>query len=651
MVRTDHNSLVWLMRFRHIEGQLARWLEELAQFDMEILHRPGNKHINADAMSRLPANGPDCDCYVAGATPGSLPCGGCSYCVRAHNQWSRFAEDVDDVVPLARKCVPVDNSWSENTKDAFNIFAATLHDDHYPAVSWVEGYSTTDVARMQREDVDIGVVIKWLENMEDPGKSQLHLESPASRALWLLKERLCLKSDVLYYEWVDTVDRRFCLVVPTSLKKVVLELCHDSKTAGHLGQQKTYHRVRQSFYWHNLSQDCTEYVKGCSICNQNKKPHIKPRAALKSYHAGFPMERVHLDILGPFNTSESGNNYILMMIDQFTKWIEMAALPDQTAASVAYKFVTHFIVTFGCPMEVHTDQGRNFDSNLFQALCDELQIAKTRTTPYHPSSNGQVERYNTTVLQMIRCFIEKDSKYWDRDLPLLAMALHSTVHRQTGYTPNRLMLGREVIQPVHLITGNIPGNLSPLGADEWSADLSRRLTDAHHCARQNLKQAQLRQKRDYDLRVVEHHYDEGDLVYKLDSATKVGQSQKLRSPWMGPYLVIACRPPLYTIIDRKKKHVIHHDKLKLCQDRDIPVWLRRLRHQYFQTGDSLESSESLDEDVSYRVESQTDTSDVNVHLESSAVEQNPNYTMTDNIRHTRGGRLVKPPSKFKDFQV
>ena len=165
-------------------------------------------------------------------------------------------------------------------------------------------------------------------------------------------------------------------------------------------------------------------------------------------------------------------------------------------------------------MEVHTDQGRNFDSNLFQALCDELQIAKNRTTPYHPSSNGQVERYNATVLQMIRCFIEKDNKNWDRDLPLLARALHSTVHRQTGYTPNGLMLGREVIQPIHLITGNIPGNWSPHSPDEWSADLGRRLADAHACARQNLKQAQHRQKRDNDLRVVEHHYNQGDLVYK-----------------------------------------------------------------------------------------------------------------------------------------
>jgi hypothetical protein len=96
------------------------------------------------------------------------------------------------------------------------------------------------------------------------------------------------------------------------------------------------------------------------------------------------MERIHLDILGPFNTSENGNNFVLMMVDRFTKWVEMAALPNQTAQLVAEKFIVHFIVTFGCPLEIHTDQGRNFDSDLFRALCEALAIAQSMTTPYHP---------------------------------------------------------------------------------------------------------------------------------------------------------------------------------------------------------------------------------------------------------------------------
>lgn len=119
------------------------------------------------------------------------------------------------------------------------------------------------------------------------------------------------------------------------------------------------------------------------------------------------MERLHIDILGPLNESGDGNRYVLMMIDQFTKWTEMAAIPEQSALLTAKTVLIYFITTFGCPLEIHTDQGRNFESKLFATLCELLEIAKTRTAPYRPSSNEQIERYNTVVLAMIRCYIEK----------------------------------------------------------------------------------------------------------------------------------------------------------------------------------------------------------------------------------------------------
>ena len=105
MVRTDHSSLTWLMNFKEPQGQLARWLEELSQYDMEIQYRPGSKHCNADALSRLPQKGP-CPQFRVGIDLTELPCGGCPYCTRAHSNWARFAQEVDDVVPLAQKPPP-----------------------------------------------------------------------------------------------------------------------------------------------------------------------------------------------------------------------------------------------------------------------------------------------------------------------------------------------------------------------------------------------------------------------------------------------------------------------------------------------------------------------------------------------------------------
>ena len=306
-------------------------------------------------------------------------------------------------------------------------------EDFSKASNWAPSYSQLEIRSLQLEDHDLQPMIDWLESKQTPTDSVLRLHGPATRALWLCRDCLVFREGVLYYQWIERPDKDLCLVVPRGLQSEVLQFCHDSRSSGHLGQRKTLERVKQSFIWYNMSKDCIQYVKTCNTCNQNKKVYIKPRAGLQSFHAGFPMERVHLDILGPFNTSEDGNRYVLMMIDQFTKWVEMAAIPEQSALTIAEKFVVHFVVTFGCPLEVHTDQGRNFDGNLFKSLCTILEVAKTRTTPYHPSSNGQIERFNTVLLQMIRCYIEKKSRRWDKDIPLLSMALHSMVNAKQAY--------------------------------------------------------------------------------------------------------------------------------------------------------------------------------------------------------------------------
>ena len=224
---------------------------------------------------------------------------------------------------------------------------------------------------------------------------------------------------------------------------------------------------------------------------------------------------------------------------------------------------TEICGTFGCPLEVHTDQGRNVDGTLFSALCEALEITKTRTTLYHPCANGQVKRFNTIVLQMVRCYIEKKNKDWDRDLPILAtcMTLHSMVNRQTSFTPNRLMLGRETVQPIHFLLGTMPHCFKKLGPHSWICHLAKSIYDVYQIATDNLRAFQHHQKRDYDLRLVEKQYVMGDLVLKLDSSTKIGQSKKLRSPWVDPFVVAESFPPLYRIRERGGDTVIHHDRL------------------------------------------------------------------------------------------
>ena len=144
---------------------------------------------------------------------------------------------------------------------------------------------------------------------------------------------------------------------------------------------------------------------------------------------------------------------ILNVIDQFTKWIECYPLPAQDAERCAKSLVDEFFARFGCPIEIFSDQGKNVMSNLFNELCNLLQITKKRTSPYHPMSNGQTERMNRSILQAVRCLTEKRVTDWDLYLSQIGGAIRSTVNRSTGFTPNKLMLGREVFKPVDLIYG------------------------------------------------------------------------------------------------------------------------------------------------------------------------------------------------------
>ena len=126
----------------------------------------------------------------------------------------------------------------------------------------------------------------------------------------------------------------------------------------------------------------------------------------------------------PLPKSDRANEHLLMIVDQFSKWVECIPLPSQTAEVTARAAVNDFFCRCGYPYEIFTDQGRNFESLLFQSVCELLHIHKARTTPYRPSANGQVERFNRTLLASIRCFVGTNQKTWDLHIPQMGQYAH-----------------------------------------------------------------------------------------------------------------------------------------------------------------------------------------------------------------------------------
>ena len=353
-VRTDHNALKWLQSFKEPEGQVARWLELLAQYDYKIEHRPGRKHQNADALSRNPLV---------------------------------VAEDTDQITQT--------NAVGSSTS------------------TWVPSWTVTNLRSSQAADPDLKKILAWKQNQtSQPAFQEIEGTSKATRSLWAQWNRLQLENGVLYRRWEtdDGHGTRLQLVLPRSMVSEVLSALHDAPSAGHLGVTKTLERVRERFYWYGQQHDIEDWCQQCEKCSRRKSPQQPGRAPLVSSCPGYPFERIALDIMGPLPTTESGQKYILVVGDYFTKWTEAFPLPNQEAKTVAEKLVNEVISRFGARERIHTDQGRNFEAQLFKEMCNLFSIEKTRTTPYHPQSDGMVERMNRTIQDMLAKYVAEHQR-------------------------------------------------------------------------------------------------------------------------------------------------------------------------------------------------------------------------------------------------
>ena len=257
--------------------------------------------------------------------------------------------------------------------------------------------------------------------------------------------QLHLKQDILCCRFPTTNDSHCYdrMVVPAVSRSHILQELHEGKVSGHLGTAKALGKLKERFYWPGHYNDTCEWCLNCAVCATRKTPAPKPRAALVPVSVGFPLDLVAVDILGPLPERKSGNLYILVVGDYFTKWIEAYPIPNQEATTVGTKLVDNFFCRFSLPKQLHSDQGPQFESAIIATVCQFLQIDKTRTTPYHPQSDGLIERFNRTLLQMLATCVDKHPFEWEEYVKEVCMAYNTSTQATTGYSPFFLMFGRK----------------------------------------------------------------------------------------------------------------------------------------------------------------------------------------------------------------
>ncbi|RXN05567.1 Retrovirus-related Pol poly from transposon [Labeo rohita] len=516
-LRTDHASLTWMLNFRQPEGQVARWLEILQEYDFEVQHRPGRQHANADALSRRPCLTDEC-----------------RYCSRQEER---------GLGPSSASAGPGDSEGD------------------------VEPFTTEQLKQQQANDRVLVKVRGWLETQTRPDWPAVSSQGPEIKSLHSQWGSLELHDGMIYRRWQAPgggIDR-LQLLVPHALRSEVLRWVHGAAGSGHFGNAKTVRRLRQRFYWPGCRQDAELHVHCCDVCTAQKGPSRRSHAPLQQYLVGAPMERIGVDILGPFPITEAGNRFVLVAMDYFTKWPEAYAVPDQSASTSAQRLVDEMFTRFGVPDELHSDQGRNFESRLFSEVCQRLGVKKTRTTPLHPQSDGLVERFNRTLATQLAILTSQHQRDWDQHLPLVLWAYRTAVQESSQCTPAALMFGRELRTPVDLVFGSPPEPEIAGGPElDYFRRLKERLSTVHQLAREALEEAGARQKRAYDTRAHGPTLGPGDKVWVFCPQRKRGLSPKLTHHWQGPgeildqisEVVFRVRMP-----GRGRRVVLHKDRL------------------------------------------------------------------------------------------
>uniref|UniRef100_A0A8C2FDP1 Gypsy retrotransposon integrase-like protein 1 n=1 Tax=Cyprinus carpio TaxID=7962 RepID=A0A8C2FDP1_CYPCA len=329
---------------------------------------------------------------------------------------------------------------------------------------------------------------------------------------------------------------------------------------GHLGIERNLDLARSRFYWPKMAMTVEEKIKTCERCVKRKTPPERA-APLVNIMTSRPLEIVCMDFLS-LEPDRSNTKDILVITDHFTRYAVVIPTRNQKAETVAKCLWDNFLVHYGFPEKLHSDQGPDFESKLIKELCSIAGIRKVRTTPYHPRGNP-VERFNRTLLQMLGTLDDKGKTCWKDFVKPLVHAFNCTRNDSTGFSPYELMFGRQPRLPIDLAFG-LPADKSSQSHSSYVRNLKDRLQESYRVASENAAKVAGCNKKRFDERVVTSSLEVGDRV--LVSNVKHKLADKLEKE---VYVVVkkTVDLPVYTVQSEGKDgplRTLHRDLLLPC---------------------------------------------------------------------------------------
>ena len=544
-VVTDNNPLCYILKNAKLDATSHRWLSSLSMFDFDLKYKKGISHVDADTLSRLNEGSP----------------------LKEDETYSRTIADIEFLVQKAAK---YEDDVSLSKMEAKEIHAVMLPHlvvnacsccprDSSPLVSqlacnveflpddvlepkssseMLEPISSAKWSELQKKDPILSYVrdrVSCHKNIEcKPFEKELKVFAKE-------QSRLRIYDDVLYRCSEVSDELVLQLVIPPSHRDIALQGIHEDLF--HVGLKESLVQLKSRFFWPFMNLDLEDKVRSCVRCIQ--KGARTQKAAMKTIVTTCPLELLSIDFLTIECKGMKQN--VLVMMDHFTKFGVAVCTKDQTAKTVARVLWYNFFMIYGFCSRILSDQGRDFESQVVKELCSIAGIKKCRTTPYHPSGNP-VERWNRTLIGLLRGLEDDKKEDWKRYLPEVTHAYNACIHSSTGFSPYFLMFGRHPRLPIDLAFGiSQNGDKSPT-TRHYVKTLKNRLSVAYKAATESMKQTALKNKVRYDVSARASELTTGDRV--LVKRLGLKEIGKLTDKWENAVHVIVSRSrdlPVYTV--------------------------------------------------------------------------------------------------------
>ena len=315
-------------------------------------------------------------------------------------------------------------------------------------------------------------------------------------------------------------------VPPPEQRKSIIREYHASLVGGHKGVTKTFRRIRNRFVWPEMKGEIQDFIRTCLSCQKEKLVRIKTRQPMiVTDTPADAFDKVALDILGPLPITPDGNQFVLTMQDNLTKYYIAVPIRNKRASTVADAFARWFIALFGCPRAILTDRGGEFVNKLLKDLAAIFKIRHVTTSGYYPQSNGSLERSHQVLADYLKHYIG-DYEDWDRLIPFAMLSYNSSVHEGTQFAPHNLVFGKTIRLPSSFPSAS---QLETYGS--YLDELVTHITDIRAQARNNLIKAKERSKIQYDKKAKIKNFNVGDMVFVLEEPKR----GKLGPYYCGPF--------------------------------------------------------------------------------------------------------------------